>query len=74
MSKRTKSGRTIYWWMDSGANIHSCNYGKITLDELGITDEKWDAMSEDEREELMKPLVFDQVDWGFSEDKPEGYQ
>jgi len=71
MSKQIKPGRTIYWWMDSGANIHSCNRGEITLDELGITDDEWNAMSEKEREEVMRDVAFMQVDWGFSETKPD---
>jgi hypothetical protein len=33
-------------WLDSGANIHSNRSVIISLEELGYTDEEWEAMSE----------------------------
>ncbi len=59
MSKRIK------YWLDSGANIHSKREGETTTDELGVTDDEWDAMSDDEREALVKECAFEQSEWGF---------
>lgn len=52
-------------WLDSGANIHSCNRQELTWEELGITEEEWDAKSEDEQEEIAKDIAFSYSDWGF---------
>lgn len=54
-------------WLDSGANIHSSREQIVSLDDIGCTDEEWDELSEDQREELMREVAFDQADWGFEE-------
>lgn len=59
--------KKIKWWCDSGANAFSCREGVVTTKEIGITDAEWDAMTEDERESLMKEIAWDRLDWGFSE-------
>lgn len=60
----------LYIWCDSGANIHS-NYKQfLTWEELGITEDDWDNLSEKEQEEMAKDIAFDKLDWGF--DKADG--
>lgn len=59
--------RIIEYWCDSGANIHSCVRGEISLDELGLTDDEWDNMTDLEQEEEIKPYALDRLDWGFCE-------
>jgi hypothetical protein len=61
----------IKYWCDSGANIHSKYEGEITVDEQGFTDEEWQALSEDEKEEIMKESAFERLDWGWKEIKSE---
>lgn len=55
----------IKYWLDSGANIHSCHKDEISLDDLGVTLDEWNGMSEDEKVELMQPIAFERADWGF---------
>lgn len=59
--------RTIEYWCDSGANIHSRRKGTITTEELGYSEEEWDMMEEDEREDIVKDIAFARLDWGFRE-------
>ena len=59
---------TIKYWCDSGANIHSCRKGSITLDELGFTETEWDEMPEDQRDEVMKEIAFERLDWGYAKE------
>ena len=54
-------------WCDSGANAQSCRKQTIYLEDIGVSDQEWDAMSEDEKDELMKDVAFDRLDWGYSE-------
>lgn len=54
-------------WLDSGANIHSCREAVVSLDSLGISRESWIAMSDEEREDVMRDVAFEQSDWGYSE-------
>ena len=60
--------KTIKYWLNSGANAFSCYKGTVTTDQLGITVDEWDAMSETEKEEIMKEYAFEKADWGFAED------
>jgi hypothetical protein len=55
-------------WLDSGANAFS-NYSQdIDLeDDLGITSEEWDEMPEESRDEIMKEVAWDRMEWGFEE-------
>lgn len=56
-------------YLDSGANIHSKYEQEVDLDDLGITDEEWDEMDDDERTEVMKDIAWERVEWGFEEIK-----
>jgi hypothetical protein len=60
--------KVINYWCDSGANIHSCVRGSITLDELNLTEEQWLEMSDDDRDEIMKEIALSRLDWGYSLD------
>jgi hypothetical protein len=52
-------------WCDSGANIHSNRKQTVTLDDIGLTDEEWLEMSEEDREETMREIAQDRLDWGY---------
>lgn len=73
MAKKHDDSKTIYYWLDSGANIHSCNRGSITLNELGLTDEEWEAMPGKDKDNLLRELAFEGSDWGWSETKPDNH-
>lgn len=36
-------------WLDSGANIHSCKKTVVTLDDLGLSENEWNEMDQDEK-------------------------
>jgi hypothetical protein len=57
--------KKIRFWCDSGANIHSMRKGTTTLDELGLTEAEWLAMTDDERDELMRDIACERLDWGY---------
>lgn len=60
----------IKYWLDSGANIHSQYEGKTTTDEIGITDDEWRSMTDQDKEEMMREYAFERSDWGYiSEDE-----
>ena len=54
-------------WLDSGANIKSCRAINISLEELGYTDEEWEALPVVEQEEIMREVAFEQSEWGWAE-------
>ena len=54
-------------WLDSGANCESCREQIIDLNDFGISDDEWGAMTEEEQEEVMRDVAFDRSDWGFAE-------
>lgn len=58
--------KKIKYWCDSGANMHSCRKGTTTLDELGLTEEEWHAMSDEDRENLMQDIALDRLNWGYA--------
>lgn len=59
----------IKWWCGSGANIHSCLRDEITTDDLGISDDDWRNYSEEVKEEIMRDIALDRLDWGFTEEE-----
>lgn len=52
-------------WLDSGANSVSQYSVDVTTDDLGLSDEEWDGLSEEEKEETMKEIAFERAEWGF---------
>lgn len=54
-------------WLDSGANIHSCKKTIVTLDDIGLSEEEWDEMDQDEKDENMRDVAFETLDWGWKE-------
>ena len=53
-------------YLDSGANIHSCYEQTIdTEEDLGISDEDWDSMSEKSKDEIMKDIAWERMEWGY---------
>ena len=49
----TPNDAVIKYWLDSGANTHSCYTGEASLEDLGLTGEDWDNMRDKEKDELM---------------------
>lgn len=63
----------IKYWLDSGANHASCRRGETTTDEAGITDDEWRAMTDEEKDEMMRGYAFEHGDWGWcAEDDDQG--
>lgn len=52
-------------WCDSGANIHSCRKEIVTLEDIGCSEDEWAEMSEEAREEIMREIAQDRLDWGY---------
>ena len=54
-------------WLDSGANIHSKYKATIYLADIGFSDDEWNEMTEDQRDEVMHDIAFERSDWGYRE-------
>lgn len=54
-------------WLDSGANHFSKREEVYDLEDLGLSEEEWKNMSEESKEEMMKDIAFNTLDWGFKE-------
>lgn len=59
--------RTFEVWLDSGANMHSCYKQTVTLDDIGVSEEEWEAMSEEAKDEIMRDIAFNRGEWGWVE-------
>ena len=62
-----KMSRRFKVFNDSGANIHSKYETTTSLEELGIEEAVWDGMTEEERDEAMRDVAFQQAEWGYFE-------
>lgn len=54
-------------WCDSGANIHSKYKTTVSLNDLGVSDEEWSEMTDEQRDEVMRDVAFERSDWGYKE-------
>jgi hypothetical protein len=59
-------------WLDSGANHASCRNEEVSLDELGLSSDEWEALPASERDLLMREIAWDSSDWGYAEIESEG--
>jgi len=59
--------RKLVAYLDSGANIHSRVEYETTTEEQGYTDEEWDKLSGEEKDETMKEVAFQRAEWGWHE-------
>lgn len=58
----------LHVYLDSGANIHSKNSHFFTWEEIGMTEEEWDALSDEGRTDLAREWAFNYADWGYYKD------
>jgi len=56
-------GVEFYW--DSGANIHSCKREFISWDDLGMTEEEWDELDDDCKDEFLKDCMNNHWECGY---------
>lgn len=54
-------------YLNSGANVNGPCEFEVTLDELGMSSEEWDALSLVERCEIMSEIAFQRIVWDFYE-------
>lgn len=54
-------------WCDSGANIYSKWENEYDLEVFSITENEWNEMSEEEREDFVREIAFERLDWGYQE-------
>lgn len=55
-------------WCDSGANIHSAREEVVDLErDWGISDEDWDAMTDDEKDQAVNDWANERLEIGWSE-------
>ncbi|EPB6527152.1 TPA: hypothetical protein ACH70G_004499 [Escherichia coli] len=39
----------------------------VTLGDLGLSENEWDEMDQDEKDENMRDVAFETLDWGWKE-------
>lgn len=54
-------------WLDSGANCESTRSQIISIKEIGFTNQQWDRLSDDEKDDVMKEVAFESAKWGYTE-------
>lgn len=55
-------------WLNSGANCDSTLERIVDLkEELGMSDETWNALPEYKKEIIAQELAFEKADWGYLE-------
>lgn len=59
--------KRIRFYCDNGANIESCRSDEFTPKELGLTDQEWQELTEDEKYEMVRDWAFDKLDYGYEE-------
>ncbi|PKB90945.1 hypothetical protein A8A01_03300 [Ewingella americana] len=60
-------GKKFEIWLDSGANHASCKKQVVSLDYFGMSEEDWNEMDGDEKDEMMRDVAFETLDWGWKE-------
>jgi hypothetical protein len=55
---------------DSGANIHSCREDELdTVADLGLDEGEWEAMTEDEKQEMVNEWAHDRLEIYWKEEE-----
>lgn len=54
-------------WLYSGANAFSEHVQELDLEDLGLSDNDWNAMSEEQKDDFIRPIAWDRMDWGYHE-------
>ncbi len=55
-------------WLDSGANAFSEYSQEFDLEkDLGLDEDEWNAMSEQKKDDFIRPIAWDRMDWGYQE-------
>lgn len=57
----------IRLYCDSGANIHSKRQEIIKPEDWGMTEDEWTALTEEEKESMVKDWAFERLYWGWEE-------
>lgn len=55
----------VQFWCDNGANIHSRRIETLSLEQLGLEEDEWKKMSDDERMEMVREWALERFDWGY---------
>ena len=57
-------------WLNSGANVFSKYSQEFDLEkDLGFDEDEWNAMTEEEKDDIARPLAWDRMEWGYKEVK-----
>lgn len=59
--------RKIKFVCDNNANIHSSREETYTLKQLGLTEEEWDEMSEEDRYKMVEDWAMERFEYWFEE-------
>ncbi len=57
----------IEFYCNSGANAFSCRKEVFTIDDLGMSEQQWDALSDDEKYAQAEEWANDRLEIGWKE-------
>ena len=58
----------IKFHCDNNANIHSVKTAEFTSEELGYTDAEWSALSEDQKNDIVREWALEDFEYWYSDD------
>lgn len=58
----------IEWYLDDADRIRPVSRGRISVENLGFTDEEWRAMDETEKADYVKEVAWETLDLGWNEE------
>ena len=53
----------VQFWCDNGAN--SRRIETFSLEQLGLEEDEWKKMTDDERMEMVREWALERFDWGY---------
>ena len=58
----------ITFHCDNGANIHSEHKEELDLEEFGFTEDEWRALTDDEKNEVVRDWAFERFEYWYREE------
>jgi len=57
----------VKFWCDNGANIHSKRTEVFSLEDLGVEEDEWASLTEEQKHEYVRDWAMERFDFGFEE-------
>ena len=68
---KLRGGMKIKFCHDNGANIHSCRTEIMNTEDLGLTDDEWREMHEDDRMKMVENWALENFEYWYESEEDE---